>query len=135
MNMLTGIKPSAILIALFAFYVAPLLPLVVLTSIPNFFGFEPTRGHSFWQTPLPFIAAWFLAIAPVCSSYFAAKLAGRQPLLHGLLVGMAGSLFIELTVESKVEFFKPALIAVIVLSGLFGGWLWRYRNTNQRQEL
>jgi hypothetical protein len=58
MNMLSGIRMRAIIIALLGFYVAPLLPLIVLTSIPNFFGYDPTQGHSFWQTPVPLIAAW-----------------------------------------------------------------------------
>jgi len=131
MNMLSGIRTRAILIALFAFYVAPLLPLIVLTSILNFFGYDPTQGHSFWQTPIPIIAAWFLAIAPVCASYFAAKLAKQQPLLHGLLVGIAGACIIGFAFYSRDPFSKPALISIVVLSGVFGGWLWRYRNAQR----
>lgn len=36
--MIRGIKWRALLIALFALYVAPLLPWIVISSIPNFFG-------------------------------------------------------------------------------------------------
>jgi hypothetical protein len=50
MKMLGGVQLRAVLIALFAFYVAPLLPLVVITSIPNFLGFEPGHRFRLWQS-------------------------------------------------------------------------------------
>jgi fluoride ion exporter CrcB/FEX len=77
----------------------------------------------------------FLVIAPVCASYFAAKLARQQPLLHGLLIGIIGAFIIGFTVYTRDQFTKVTLIAIVVLSGLFGGWLWRYRNIPRDQEI
>jgi hypothetical protein len=64
-----------LLIALFAFYIAPLLPLIVISSIPNFFGAESGQRYRLWQSPFLLVLAWFYAIAPVCAGYMAAKLA------------------------------------------------------------
>lgn len=129
--MLQGIQLRAVLIALFAFYIAPLLPLVIITSIPNFLGFEPGHRFRLWQSPFVIVLAWFYSIAPVCSAYFAAKLARQQPLLHGLVVGIVGALLVVLWTSGGGP-LSEALLGVLVAScGLFGGWLWRYRSTQR----
>jgi hypothetical protein len=128
MKMLNGIRWRALGIAVFAFYLAPILPLVVMTSIPNFFGFDPSRGHRLWQTPFVLVLAWFYAVAPVGSGYFAAKLARQQPLLHGLLIGVTGSVLALLWSQGPSYVFKASLALLIASCGLFGGWLWRHRN-------
>jgi hypothetical protein len=125
--MLRSIRIRALLIALFAFYVAPLLALTVLMSVPNLLGVETDR-IPLWLSPLMLSAAWFLAIAPVCSGYFAAKLAQQQPLLHGLLVGIVGAAAVALLGRSDFLVLELVLPLIVVSSGLFGGWLWRYRN-------
>lgn len=129
--MLGGIQLRAVLIALFAFYVAPLLPLVVITSIPNFLGFEPGHRFRLWQSPFVIVLAWFHAIAPVGAAYFAAKLARQQPLLHGLVVGLAGAVILVLWMYSGSPAFGLLLGALIASCGLFGGWFWRYRNAQR----
>jgi len=128
MKMLTGISLRALVIALFAFYVAPLIPLSVLTSAPNFFGVESGQRIPLWQSSVLLIFAWFYAIAPVGAAYFAAKLARHQPLLHGLIVGIVGGILVTLWMHSESAAFEYMLALVVVSCGLFGGWLWRYRN-------
>jgi hypothetical protein len=125
-----GIRIGALLIALFAFYVVPLLPLIVLTSMPNFFPSADTSR----QLILPFAltAAWFLAIAPVGSGYLAAKLAGQLPLFHGLIAGLVGAALVALTWRSDFVSLAILFPVIVLASGLFGGWLWRYRNEARR---
>jgi hypothetical protein len=60
--------------------------------------------HGFWQS------------SGVCI-VFRCELA-QQPLLHGLLVGIVGT-FIIGHVLFRAPFTKPALIAIVALSGLF----------------
>ncbi|HEU4484067.1 MAG TPA: hypothetical protein VFR96_01155 [Povalibacter sp.] len=129
--MIRGIKWRSLLIAMFAFYVAPLLPLIVVSSIPNFFGAEAGQRFRIWQSPFVLVLAWFYAIAPVGAAYLAAKLAGQQPLLHGLLIGLVGAVLVVLWVQGGTVAFE-AILALLVLScGLFGGWLWRYRHAQR----
>jgi len=71
--MIRGIRWRALFIALFAFYVAPLLPLIVISSIPNFFDVEPGQRYRIWESPFLLVLAWFYAIAPVGAAYLAAK--------------------------------------------------------------
>ncbi len=126
--MLNGLRWRALGIAFFAFYLAPILPLVVITSIPNFYGFDPTRGHRLWQTPFVIALAWFYAVAPVGGGYFAAKLARQQPLFHGLVIGLVGATLAVLSFHGPSQMFEAAIAFLIASCGLFGGWLWRYRN-------
>jgi hypothetical protein len=129
--MIREIKWRAVLIALFAFYVAPLLPLIVISSIPDFFGAEPGQRYRIWQSPFILVLAWFHAIAPVGAAYLAAKLARQQPLLHGLLVGLVGATMVVLWVHSGTVAFEVTLALLVLSCGLFGGWLWRYRHAER----
>jgi hypothetical protein len=133
--MIRGIKWRAVLIALFAYYVAPPLPLVVISSIPNFFGVEPGQRYSIWQTPFVLVLAWFYAIAPVGAAYFAAKLARQQPLLHGVLIGIVGSVLVVIWVHATNPVYEAVLALLVLSCGLFGGWLCRYRNAQQNVAL
>lgn len=135
MKSLGGIQIRAVLIALFAFYVAPILPLVVLSSAPNFLGELRVPGQRvpLWSEPFMFVLAWFYAFAPIGCGYFAARLARHQPLLHGLIVGIIGGALVALWVRGAVV-FEIGLAILIVSCGLFGGWLWRYRNRKNREE-
>lgn len=128
MDLLLSIKWRAVLISLFAFFVAPLPLLFAITSIPNFFGFDPTKPHQLSQSPAALAMLWF-AIAPVGSAYFAAKLAKDLPLLHGLVTGLLCSLAIVLLVRDESVVFDVVALAFVSASGLFGGWLQRYRST------
>jgi hypothetical protein len=125
MNALSSIQVRAVLIAVTAFYVVPILPLMVLTSAPNFFG-DPSTSSSVTYPALFFIA-WMLSIAPFCSGYLAAKLAGHQPLLHGLIVGLFGAA-LELFLVGGDWIVRGPFALIVAISGLFGGWLFRYRN-------
>jgi hypothetical protein len=131
MKVMNGIKVRAVLIALFAFYIAPILPLTVLTSAPNFFGAPEPVGEriSLWQSAGSLLLLWFWALAPVGSGYLSAKLAGQQPLLHGLVTGVIGAVLVVLWVRGNWV-FELAFAALVVSCGLFGGWLWRRRNLN-----
>ena len=127
--MIGGIKFRALLISLFAFYIAPVLPLVVVSSIPNFFGAVPSVGERMplWQSGASLLLLWFWAIAPVGSGYLAAKLAQQQPLLHGLLAGGVGAVLVVLGVRGA-WLFELVLALIVATCGLFGGWLWRRRS-------
>jgi hypothetical protein len=131
MPTLGGIRIGALVIALFAFYVAPLLPLIVMTSAPNFL-FTDAKSQPSALYAVAFTAGWFLAIAPVGSGYLAAKLAGRLPLYHGLIAGLAGAALVAFSVQGGVLVTKVILPLIVVSSGLFGGWLWRYRSGAHR---
>jgi hypothetical protein len=136
MKMIGGIKPVAILIALFAFYIAPIIPLTLITSIPNFFGAAPSVGQRipWWQSAGSLLVLWIWALAPVGSGYLAARLAEQQPLLHGLVAGVVGALVAVLWVQGAWAF--ELVIAVLVATcGLFGGWLWRRRGLKRQNGL
>ena len=131
MSILKEVRVRALLIALFAFYVAPALPLIVLTSLPFATNSAPpipgqrVYGWSAASGGL-LLVLWFWALAPVGSGYFAAKLAKQQPLLHGLLTGVVGAILAVVWVQGLLLF--ELILALIVAScGLFGGWLWRHR--------
>jgi hypothetical protein len=133
MKAMNGIQIRAVLIALFAFYAAPILPLIALTSAPNFFGEPPAVGQRvpLWSSTGSFLLLWFWALAPVGSGYLAAKLAKQQPLLHGLLTGAVGGALVVLWVRG-LWVFELVLGLLVVACGLFGGWLWRHRTQKQR---
>ena len=135
MRILGGIQIRAVGIALFAFYVAPILPLIVLSSMRDFVGGEITPGERtpLWQEPFVFVLAWFYAFAPVGCGYFAAKLAGRQPLLHGLAVGLVGGLLVTFFVHSAIFAFEVVAALFVASCGLFGGWLGRHRGTERNR--
>ena len=71
MKTVNGINFRAVLIALFAFYIAPILPLTVLTSAPNFFGTPEPVGERIplWHSAGSLLLLWFWALAPVGSGY------------------------------------------------------------------
>lgn len=127
--MLKDIKVGALLIAFLAWYIAPALPLLVISSIPNVFLGDPaTRdGAPIWQNGALLLLAWVLALAPVGSGYLAAKLAQQQPLLHGLVIGMISGLIAVLWIGAP-WLFELALAALVTCCGFFGGWLWRHRH-------
>jgi hypothetical protein len=129
MTFIRGFKLRAVLIALFAFYLAPILPLVVLTSIPTFFGEPDPVGQRIplWHSAGSLLLLWFWALAPVGSGYLSAKLAQQQPLLHGLAAGIVGAVLVLLWVRGQ-WLFEIVFAALVVACGLFGAWLWRYRS-------
>ena len=122
---------GAIVIALFAFYVAPFLPLVVLTSVPNFIAVDPNSQTSALYS-VSLIALWFLALGPVGAGYLAARIAGRLPLYHGLITGLVGAVLVAIAMRGGFWFAKVVLPLIVISSGLFGAWLWRYRNGTGR---
>jgi hypothetical protein len=72
MDLFRTIRFRALLIALFAFYVAPVLPLVVLSSMPFAFdGTPPIAGQRVygWRAAVGgmSVVLWFWAVAPVGS--------------------------------------------------------------------
>jgi hypothetical protein len=131
-----GIKFRALAISLFAFYVAPILPLVVVSSIPNFFGAAPNVGERmpFWHSGASLLLLWFWAVAPVGSGYLAAKLSQQQPLLHGLIAGGIGAVLVVLWVHGA-WLFEFVVALIVIGSGLFGGWLCRRRSLRRNHAL
>ena len=96
MSLTKNIRLRALVIAIFAFYVVPIVPLIVLSSLPIVAdGAPPVPGQRVygWSAASGglLIILWYWALAPVGSGYLAAKLAKQQPLLHGLLAGIAGA--------------------------------------------
>lgn len=136
MNFIREIRLRALVIALFAFYVAPILPLIVLSSLPFASdGTPPVPGQRVygWRAASGgmLVVLWFWALAPVGSGYFAAKLAKQQPLLHGLLTGVVGAAIAVLWVQGLFV-FEIVLALIIASCGLFGGWLWRHYSQRRK---
>ena len=134
--MIGGIKLRALAISLFAFYVAPILPLIVVSSIPNFLGAVPEveKRMPLWQSGASLLLLWFWALAPVGSGYLAAKLAQQQPLLHGLIAGGIGAVLVVLWVHGA-WIFEFVVALIVVSSGWFGGWLYRRRSLRRSHAL
>jgi hypothetical protein len=125
-NTFSGIRYQALAIAFVACYVAPLLPLVVVASALNHGSAD--RPLPFWYFPFAYVVLFFVSIAPFCSGYLAAKLATRQPLLHGLLVGiLAATVFFWIWGRVNSALFAVALASDMILVSLLGAWTWRYR--------
>lgn len=59
---MSGIKFGAILISIFAFYVAPALPLTVLTSMPDLFGPPMAVGERISLFSFGSLASIFLSL-------------------------------------------------------------------------
>jgi hypothetical protein len=131
----TGIRYGAVGIALFAFYIAPLLPLILVTSTPVLFGEPPDQHLPLWYPPLVLWIAWFYAIAPVGAAYLAAHLAKQLPLLHGFIVGLLGALYSLVGVRGNTVLFHVAFAALVLSCGIFGGWLWNYRHRDRNVAL
>ena len=130
MSFIRQIRVRALVIALFAFYVAPILPLIVLSSllfVSDVAPVVPGQRVYGWRAASGgmLVVLWFWALAPVAAGYFAAKLARQQPLLHGLLVGMVGAAIAVIWVHGLFV-FEVVLALIITSCGLFGGWLWRH---------
>lgn len=139
---MSAIKFRAVLLALFAFYVAPVLPLVVLMSIPDLFGPPVPTGErislfSFGSLASVFyslVILWSWAVAPVGPGYLAAKLAERQPLFHGLLTGAVGAVLVTLWMRGG-WIFELGFALYVVCCGLFGAWMWRHRDQQRSKRL
>jgi hypothetical protein len=124
---------GAVLIATLASYGAPFPPVLIILSI---FG-GPNEPQPLIASML-FILAWFVVLAPATAGYFAAKMARHQPLLHGLVTGIVCGIAMTFLVLMTPHIDRPQLhpsaikyIGSFLLQtccGLFGGWLWRYRN-------
>lgn len=131
MNLAKGVRFRALVIALFAFYVVPIVPLIVLSSLPLAAdGAPPVPGQRVygWRAASGglLVILWFWALAPLGSGYFAAKLAKQHPLLHGLLAGVVGALLVVIWIQGLWA-FEFVLALMIASCGMFGGWLWHRR--------
>ncbi len=115
-------KPSAIFIGFFAGFVVPYIALAAMFST---FQYENAAGHTVmpsWFVPVPFV---IYLIMPVAGGFTSAYIAKRQPLLHGLLVGVLGALAVSFMSEGLGSI---ALAWVVFVSGaVAGGWLFRAR--------
>lgn len=127
MNPFQHICFRAIVVAMACFYLMPVPALIVVTSIPNFLGFDPTRPHATSHSPVTIVLGWFYVIAPVAAGYMAAKKSRHQPLLHGLVVGVLGGLLVVLWVQGESIFFDVVIPASSACLGVIGGWFWRWR--------
>ncbi|HWJ07660.1 MAG TPA: hypothetical protein VNS57_17920 [Steroidobacteraceae bacterium] len=68
-------------------------------------------------------------MAPVGAGYLAAKLAKAIPLFHGFVTGVLTSAAFVLIIRGE-DIVADVVIAVFVtVSGLFGGWLQRFRKS------
>lgn len=124
---------GAVLIAALASYGAPFLPMLIILSI---FG-GPHEPQPLISSVL-FLLAWWVVMAPATAGYFAAKLAQHQPLLHGLVSGIVCAILMTFLILNTRHVDRPQLhpsaikfVGTFLLQtccGLFGGWLWRYRN-------
>lgn len=118
--MLRELKPSAIAIG---FFFGLLVPFGIFYLAPLFLSLA--TGERLGDVPVALTLFWYLSafLAPVLAGYLAARLAGSQPLMHGLVVGMLGATCAVLFNRSV----EAAVITFIVFSagGIVGGWLWK----------
>lgn len=71
-----------------------------------------------WLNTVAFVVA---VGAPVLGGYLAARISNVQPLLHGLVVGLLGSIFIAFTSSPGIAGLWAAF--VFIPGGIAGGWL------------
>jgi hypothetical protein len=69
----------------------------------------------------------WLALAPVGAAYFAAKLAKKLRCSTALVTGVLTSAAFVLLVRDESIVADVVLTVFVTLSGVFGGWLRRYR--------
>ena len=130
-NTIRSTRSGAIAVAFFTCYILP--------TVVGWLVFESARAFfpSLIQGVLVFyglLMLWALFLAPVCAGYLAARLSKVSPLYHGLLVSAVGSVLYLMYFSfasspgNKASFWPLLVVPVVLLAGLFGAWLYRYRS-------
>ena len=128
--MLRDVKWRSVFTALFYFYIVPLVPPVILSSLHDRFaspdnvwghfsvGLAAAIGSFIWSV-------CFCIVSPIVAAYFAAKWAGTHPLSHGVIAGIVGVVMFLLWAPNAAPAFKMTVALIISFCSLFGSWLWR----------
>jgi MFS family permease len=111
-------RVSAVAIGFFLGIVVPFAALMVLGSL-----MAPREGEeaSKWFTWLNTLAVVVALGAPVLGGYLAARISNVQPLLHGCIVGLLGSVLIAFTSSPGIAGLWSLI--VFIPGGIVGGWL------------
>jgi hypothetical protein len=119
---MTGPRISAIAIGFFLGFVAPYAVFVLVAYAIPLSSTDTSGVLPAWLNLLGLAIAFG---APVGAGYLAARVAQVQPLLHGCVVGLLGSIMFGF-IGSPMS---AALFAafVFVPGGIAGGWLWKAR--------
>ena len=134
-QMFLDIKWRSVLIALFYFYIVPLAPPVIVSSVHDRFA----SPHNLWGHPLVWDATaigsflWVICLyiaSPIGAAYFAAKRARTRPLLHGLIIGIISVVIFLISARNGGSIFKMTAALIISFCSLFGSWLWRCQSRN-----
>ena len=124
---MTPPKLSAVAIGFFLGFVLPYAIFVLLGYLSVLIS-----GEEMLSLP-PLLNVFGLVIAfgsPLAGGYLAARAATVQPLLHGLAVGVLGSImFAFIGPPAAAAGFA---IFVFMPGGIAGGWLWKIRGKGDR---
>lgn len=128
--MFRDIKWRSVITAVFYFYVVPLVPPVIVSSLHDRFASPDNLwGHSsVWLAAAVGSFVWvicFYIASPMAAAYFAAKRAQTRPLLHGLTVGIIGVGSFLLMARNGGLVLQMIMAPIILACSLFGSWLWR----------
>ncbi len=122
---MTKIRPSAIAIGFFVGFVVPAAIYFAIGSAL----FIAREGEVLKWIPW-FNSLWFaVAIGmPLLAGYLTARVAQVQPLLHGGIVGMLGSIgLVVLAIPISAALYSAI---IFVPGGVAGAWLWKkFRRT------
>jgi hypothetical protein len=121
---------KALFIAFFAFYALPSLCSIAIASwMLSTVGPGPFENGPF--STLAVGLFWWWLVAPVGAGYLAARLAGRLPLMHALIVVLVGYLFQVARIADAAWWLLPAWALVSLAGGFFGAFVWQLHRPRQ----
>jgi MFS family permease len=117
----------AVALATALVYVSPRL--IDWLAVPHFRA-TPVGSETFASQVLTGIfwlfVVWML-VGPFIAGYFVASLGKRAPILHGLVLGIIGSLVWSLGVPFGPALFEVVRVTLLVGLAVAGAWVWKYR--------
>jgi hypothetical protein len=111
---------SAVAIGFFIGIIVPFVALMLVGSI-----LAPSKGEEPSRLLGLYTVLWLiLGIGgPFSGGFMAARIAKVQPLLHGCIVGLLGSIFVAVVTTPSITGLWSAF--VFVPGGITGGWIWK----------
>jgi len=120
------IRWTAVINSLLLAYIIPFV--VIQGFLSQLIDFDRGTSSGVLNTPLVYLALWYLFPAPLLAGYRVARLAETQPLYHGLYTGAFAGVLL-LAIFSGNALFTGLLIAAATLAiTVFGAHLARDRS-------
>jgi hypothetical protein len=123
--MLKSLNPLALGVAFFICYILPIT--IAWLCVIAILNLVPSPEFSIgW---VGFFSLVALLFCPFIAGYFVASLAKQVPLLHGLAISLIASVMYAavFVVIGHLNAWFVVSMLFLILSGLSGAWLWRYR--------